>query len=167
MSDLSFQQAVALLSLRTGLPNAEDLINEQCRLGRLSFIGSRIDHNLRVGMALDWIPDLDPERSKARIHDNRMFARDDIESLGRDLLATAPLADMLPGMPGRPEKGKTAIENELRRRLDAGEALSGVRAEARALIEWYRQQFPLSPSPKLKSTENLIRADFKAPRIRA
>lgn len=66
------------------------------------------------------------------------------------------------GFPGAPEKGRTKIIREFNRRLAAGETLEGVRAEARALLEWYGQEHPSAPVPQLKSTENLIRTGHRS-----
>ncbi len=64
------------------------------------------------------------------------------------------------GAPGRPT-GMHLVQAEAQRRRKAGESLSGVKAEATALREWYVSQHSRLPPLTAKTIENKIRLDHK------
>lgn len=61
------------------------------------------------------------------------------------------------GLPGRPMKGKHLIEQEFRRRADAGEVCSTLSEEANALLEWLKGKHSSAPPPTVKTIKNNIR----------
>ena len=65
------------------------------------------------------------------------------------------------GFPGRPSKAKHLIEQELRRRADAGEACSTLPEEAGALLEWLKDEHPSAPPPTVKTIKNNIRGLYR------
>lgn len=87
--------------------------------------------------------------------------RSTLETWLRALQPRQEALDLHVGLPGAPEKGRTAIIAEFNRRLDSGETCEGVAAEAKALINWFAKAYPDAKRPKPKSTENLIRAAFR------
>jgi hypothetical protein len=79
-----------------------------------------------------------------------------------DVSGVDPLEiDLQTGLPGAPEKGRTAIIGEFNRRLAAGETLAKVSLESRALISWFAKSHPKAQRPTPKTTENLIREAFR------
>ncbi len=65
------------------------------------------------------------------------------------------------GFPGRPPKGKHLIEQEFRRRADAGEVCSTLPEEARALLEWLKGEHQSAPPPTVKTITNNIRGLYR------
>jgi hypothetical protein len=61
------------------------------------------------------------------------------------------------GLPGRPPKIKHLIEQEFRRRAEAGQVISPLAAEARVLREWARHKHPSAPPPTEKTIQNSLR----------
>jgi hypothetical protein len=67
------------------------------------------------------------------------------------------------GAPGRPTSMYLVLA-EHQRRLQGGEAETGVRAEANALVEWFQTAHPAGPPLKSKTIENNIRATHRKAR---
>ncbi len=65
------------------------------------------------------------------------------------------------GFPGRPPKAKHLIEQEFRRRADAGEVCSTLPEEAGALLEWLKGEHPSAPPPTVKTIKNNIRGLYR------
>ncbi len=65
------------------------------------------------------------------------------------------------GLPGRPPKLKHLIEQEFRRRVEAGEVCSSLPAEARALRDWAAERHPNAPNPSEKTIVNNIRGPYR------
>ena len=65
------------------------------------------------------------------------------------------------GLPGRPPKLKHLIEQEFRRRAEAGEVCSSLAAEARALRDWAAESHPKAPTPTEKTIANNIRDPYR------
>ncbi len=74
--------------------------------------------------------------------------------------AEAPVDEYRTGLPGRPSKSKHLIEQEFRRRCEAGEACSTLPAEARALRQWAEEKHPRAPTPTEKTITNNIRDSY-------
>jgi hypothetical protein len=62
------------------------------------------------------------------------------------------------GFPGRPSKGKHLIDDEFERRVAAGQGLPSLADEAKALLDWYKQQHPKLARPTTKTIKENIRA---------
>lgn len=65
------------------------------------------------------------------------------------------------GFPGRPSKGRHLIEDEFRRRMNAGKTLASVADEAAVLLEWLIDTHPKISRPTVKTIENNIRATHR------
>jgi hypothetical protein len=65
------------------------------------------------------------------------------------------------GFPGRPPKLKHLIEQEFRRRAEAGEVCSPLAAEVRALRDWAVERHPDAPPPSEKTIANNIRYQYR------
>ncbi len=65
------------------------------------------------------------------------------------------------GFPGRPPKAKHLIEQEFRRRVDAGEVCPTLPEEAGALLEWLKGEHPSAPPPTVKTIKNNIRGLYR------
>jgi hypothetical protein len=83
----------------------------------------------------------------------------------------APLTDdqdLIPtGAPGRPSLGIEAIHDEFKRRTASGLLEPSLRLQARALVDWYRENYPVRQSPTTRTVENRIRGDYRAVRPRS
>jgi hypothetical protein len=62
------------------------------------------------------------------------------------------------GFPGRPSKGKHLIDDEFVRGVASGQVLPLVADEARALLDWFKQQHPTMARPTCKTIQENIRA---------
>ena len=65
------------------------------------------------------------------------------------------------GFPGRPSKAKHLIEQEFRRRADAGEVCSTLPEEAGALLKWLKDEHPSASPPTIKTIRNNIRNRYR------
>jgi hypothetical protein len=67
------------------------------------------------------------------------------------------------GAPGRPTSSHL-VEQEARRRIEAGEALQTLAEEARHLAEWLPLTHPAAPAMTPKTITGKVRPIFRAPR---
>lgn len=65
------------------------------------------------------------------------------------------------GLPGRPSKSKHLIEDEFRRRAEAGELADTLALEAKELLAWLRSTYPGYPPPTVRTIANNIRDDYR------
>jgi hypothetical protein len=84
-------------------------------------------------------------------------------ALGPERLSTTKIVST--GAPGRPTS-MHLIQGEHRRRLDTGEAFSGLADESRCLEAWLRETHPGAPQPKSKSISNKIAAAHRSHKTR-
>ncbi len=92
---------------------------------------------------------------------------EDALSFGRVTTKTEPTAgipvdEYRTGFPGRPPKIRQLIEQEFRRRCEAGEVCSTLAEEARALQQWAKSHHPRASTPAEKTITNNIRNPYRA-----
>lgn len=79
--------------------------------------------------------------------------------------AEAEVDDNMPtAMQGRPTKGREIIREEMERRICAGHLEATLAAQARSLADWYRNQYPKSQAPTVKTIMNNIREQYQRAR---
>ena len=76
-----------------------------------------------------------------------------------------PLADSLlmpTGEQGRPTKGKAAYKAEHLRRCEQGVASTILAQEAKNLVAWFKDRYPIADQPTPGTVENSIRQQHNA-----
>lgn len=89
-----------------------------------------------------------------------MVRKDDVRELWPFQQVDGGL-DQRTGMPGRPAKSKHLIEDEFRRRADAGRLAGTLADEAGQLLGWLVDTYPTLPRPTQTTVENNIRTEYR------
>lgn len=88
------------------------------------------------------------------------WAKDDAEDMGVSFLQplkAEDVSDERTGDPGRPSLGYQLYKSEFDRRWGRGEMEHDLKAEARALLQWFEETHPDRQAPTAKTIANRIR----------
>lgn len=94
-------------------------------------------------------------------HNARMIAKAKINSIKSLLKEMEAPAEERTGAPGRPPAAYL-VDPEAKRRRESREVLKSLTAEAKALLDWYKQRYPEGPPLTAKTIENRFRSEHQS-----